>query len=200
MSFGLTNAPTVLIMLMNRGFKDCLDTFVIVLIDDILVYSKTDQEHFWKVLATLRENKLYAMFSKCEYWLRQVFFLGHIVTKDGVSIDTIKVEAVTKWERPTTITSVQSFLGLAGYYRWFVQDSTRIASPLTQLTRKGVSFIWNDACETSFQNQKERLVTAQVLTVPKSSKGYVIYSDASKKGLGCVLMQHVRLLHTRPVN
>ena len=122
------------------------------------------------------------------------------MTKDGVSVDPIKVEAVTKWERPTTITSVLSFLGLAGYYRWFVQDSTRIASPLTQLMRKGVSFIWNDACEASFQNQRERLVTVQVLIVPESSEGYVIYSDASMKGLGCVLMQHVRLLHTCPVN
>ena len=181
---------------MNRVFKDCLDTFVIVLIDDIIVYSKIDlehQEHLWKVLATRRENTLYAKFSKCEFWLRQVSFLEHVVSKDEVFIDPTKVEAITKWERPTTVTSVQSFLGLARYYWRFVQDFARIALLLIQLMRKGVPFIWNDACEASFQNLK-RDWTAPVLKVPERSEGYVIYSDASKKRLGCVLMQHGTLI------
>ena len=116
------------------------------------------------------------------------------MTKDEISVDPAKVEAVRKRERPTTITEVRSFLSLAGYYRRFVQDFTRIASPLTKLTRKGVPFIWKDACEASFQNLKERLVTASVLTVPESSEGYVIYSDTSMKGLGCVLMQHDKVV------
>ena len=101
--------------------------------------------------------------------------------KDGISVDPTKVEAVTKWERPTTVMEVRSFLGLAGYYRRFVQNFARIASPLTKLTKKGVPFRWNDTCEASFQNLKKRLVTAPVLTVPESSEGYVIYSDASMK-------------------
>ena len=197
MSFGLTNAPAVFMELMNRVFKECLDMFVIVFIDDILIYSRTDlehEEHLRKVLTTLREHKLYAKFSKCEFWLRQVSFLGHVVSKDGISVDPTKVEAITKWERPTTVTEIRSFLGLAGYYRRFVQDFAKISSPLTKLTKKGVPFRWDDACEASFQNLKERLVTAPVLIVPESSEGYVIYSDASMKGLGCVLMQHGKVV------
>ena len=184
MSFGLTNAPAVFMELMNQVFKECLDMFVIVFIDDILIYSRTDlehEEHLRKVLTTLREHKLYAKFSKCEFWLRQVSFLGHVVSKDGISVDPTKVEAITKWERPTTVTEVRSFLGLAGYYRRFVQDFAKISSPLTKLTKKGVPFRWDDACEASFQNLKERLVTAPVLIVPESSEGYVIYSDVSMK-------------------
>ena len=123
MLFGLTNAPVVFMKLVNRVFKDCLDTFVIVFIDDILVYSKIDlehQEHLQKVLTTLREKKLYVKFSRCEFLLRQVFVLGHVVSKDGMSVDPTKVEAITKWECLTMVTSVRSFLGLVGYYRRFV--------------------------------------------------------------------------------
>ena len=139
MSFGLTNAPAVFIELMNWVFKECLDMFVIVFIDDILIYSKTDlehEEHLRKVLTTLREHKLYVKFSKCEFWLWQVSFLGHVVSKDEISVDPTKVEAVTKWERPITITEVRSFLELAGYYRRFVQDFAMIALPLIKLTKK----------------------------------------------------------------
>ncbi|XP_022933277.1 uncharacterized protein LOC111440356 [Cucurbita moschata] len=183
--------------LTNRVFKECLDSFVIVFIEDILIYSKTDlehQEHLRKALTILRENKLYAKFSKCEFWLRQVSFLGHVVSKDEIFVDPNKIEAVTKWKRPTTITEIRSFLELAGYYRRFVKDFARIATPLTQLTKKGVPFVWDDTCEASFQELKQRLVSAPVLTVPESSMGYVIYSDASKKGLGCVLMQHGKVV------
>ena len=134
MSFGLTNAPAVFMDLMNRVFKDFLDTFVIVFIDDILVYSKTEaehEEHLHKVLETLRVNKLYAKFSKCEFWLKQVAFLGHVVSSEGVSVDPAKIEAVTSWSRPSTVSEVRSFLGLAGYYRRFVEDFSRLATPLT---------------------------------------------------------------------
>ncbi|KAL0534293.1 hypothetical protein IC582_028582 [Cucumis melo] len=191
MSFGLTNAPTVFMDLMNRVFKEFLDTFMIVFIDDILIYSKTEvehEEHLRMVLQTLRDNKLYAKFSKFEFWLKQVFFLGHVVSKAGVSVDPAKIEVVTSWPRPSTVSEVRSFLGLAGYYRRFVENFSRIATPLTQLTRKGAPFVWSKACEDSFQNLKQKLVTASVLTVPDGSGSFVIYSDASKKGLGCVLM------------
>ena len=163
MSFDLTNAPAVFMELMNRVFKECIDSFVIVFIDDILIYSKTDlehQEHLRKALTILRENKLYAKFS-CEFWLRQVSFLGHVVSKDEILVDPTKIQGVTKWKGPTTVTEIQSFLRLADYYRRFVQDFSRIASPLTQLTKRGVPFVWNDTCKANFQELKQRLVSAQ---------------------------------------
>ncbi|KAA0025895.1 pol protein [Cucumis melo var. makuwa] len=169
MSFGLTNAPPIFMDLMNKVFKDFLETFVIVFIDDILIYSKTEaehEEHLHQVLETLRANKF-----------------------EGVSVDPTKIEAVTSWPRPSTVSEIRSFLGLAGYYRRFVEDFSRIARPLTQLTKKGTPFVWSPACESSFQELKQKLVSAPVLTVPDGSESFVIYNDASKKGLGCVLMQ-----------
>ncbi|KAA0060734.1 ty3-gypsy retrotransposon protein [Cucumis melo var. makuwa] len=166
MSFGLTNALAVFMDLMNRVFREFLDTFVIVFIDDILIYSKTEAEHekhLRIVLQTLRDNKLYAKFSKCEFWLKQVSFLGHVVSKAGVSVDPAKIEAVIGWTRPSTVS-------------------------------EGAPFVWSKACEDSFQNLKQKLVTAPVLTVPDGSGSFLIYSDASKKGLGCVLMQQGKVV------
>ncbi|KAL0540156.1 hypothetical protein IC582_024386 [Cucumis melo] len=145
MPFGLTNAPAVFMDLMNRIFHRYLDQFVIVFIDDILVYSvdrESHEEHLRIVLQTLREKQLYAKFSKCEFWLEQVVFLGHVVSAKGVSVDPQKVEAVVNWERPISATEVRSFLGLAGYYRRFIEDFSRLALPLTALTRKNVKFEW----------------------------------------------------------
>ncbi|KAL0560579.1 hypothetical protein IC582_000988 [Cucumis melo] len=173
MSFGLTNAPAVFMDLMNRA---------------------EHEEHLRMVLQTLRDNKLYAKFSKCEFWLKLVSFLGHVVSKAEVSVDPAKIEAVTSWTRPSTVSKVRNFLGLAGYYRRFVENFFHIATPLTQLTRKEAPFVWSKACEDSFQNLKQKLVTAPVLTVPDGSGSFVIYSDASKKGLGCVLMQQGKVV------
>ena len=131
---------------------------------------------------------------KCEFRLDRVSFLGHVVTKDGISIDPGKVDAVSNWRRPNTVTEIRSFLGLAGYYRRFIEGFSKIALPLTWLTQKGVKFEWSDDCECSFQELKERLVTAPILTIPSSSGGFVVYSDASRQGLGCVLMQHGRVV------
>ncbi|GJV63976.1 putative nucleotidyltransferase, ribonuclease H [Tanacetum coccineum] len=197
MPFGLTNAPAVFMDLMNRIFHEYLDKFVIVFIDDILVYSKSEEEHerhLRIVLEILRQKKLYAKFSKCEFWLQQVAFLGHIVSADGIIMDPSKVEAITKWPRPTTVTEVRSFLGLAGYYRRFVEGFSRLALPLTQLMRKGEKFVWTDERQESFEELKRRLVSAPILTLPSGSDGFQIYSDASKKGLGCVLMQHGKVI------
>ncbi|KAL0549700.1 hypothetical protein IC582_014187 [Cucumis melo] len=144
MSFGLTNASAVFMDLMNRVFKDFLDTFVIVFVDDILIYSKTEaehEEHLHQVLETLRANKLYAKFFQCEFWLKKVSFLGHVVSSEGVSVDPTKVEAVTSWPRPFTVSEIHSFLGLAGCYRRFVEDFSHITSPLTRLIRKGTPFV-----------------------------------------------------------
>ncbi|GJT49943.1 putative nucleotidyltransferase, ribonuclease H [Tanacetum coccineum] len=197
MPFGLTNAPAVFMDLMNRVFHEFLDKFVIVFIDDILVFSKSKEEHeehLRTVLQILRQEKLYAKFSKCEFWLSKVAFLGHIVSAEGITMDPAKVEAITKWPRPTSVTEVRSFLGLAGYYRRFVEGFSRLALPLTKLMRKGEKFVWNEEREKSFEELKQRLVSSPILTLPSGSGGFQIYSDASKKGLGCVLMQHGKVI------
>ncbi|CAN4125585.1 unnamed protein product [Withania somnifera] len=132
MSFGLTNAPAAFMDLMHRVLKPYLDAFVIVFINDILVYlqSKSDHErHLRLILRAPREHKLYAKFSKCEFWLKFVAFLGHIVSKDGVSIDPAKIRVVRDWPRPTIVSKIRSFIGLAGYYRWFVEGFSSIAAP-----------------------------------------------------------------------
>nr|GEZ23958.1 putative reverse transcriptase domain-containing protein [Tanacetum cinerariifolium] len=197
MPFGLTNALAVFMDLMNRIFHEYLDKFVIVFIEDILVYSKTKEEHeehLCIVLGTLCQEKLYAKFSKCEFWLGQVAFLGHIVSTDGITMDPATVEAITKWPRPKTVTEVRSFLGLAGYYRRFVEGFLLLELPLTKLMRKGEKFVWNEEREKSFEELKKRLVSAPILTLPSGSGGFRIYSGALKKGLGCVLMQHAKVI------
>ena len=137
---------------------------------------------------------MYAKLKKCEFWLDRVSFLGLVVTKDGISVDPGKVDAVSNWRRPTTVTEIRSFLGLVGYYRRFIEGFYKIALPLTSLTQKGVKFEWSDDCERSFQELKNRLVTAPILTIPSGSGGFVVYSDASHQGLGCVLMQHGKVI------
>ncbi|RVW22924.1 Retrovirus-related Pol polyprotein from transposon 17.6 [Vitis vinifera] len=197
MPFGLTNAPAAFMDLMNRVFKPYLDQFVVVFIDDILVYSRSREEHEGHlsiVLQTLRDKQLYAKLKKCEFWLDRISFLGHVVSNDGISVDPGKVDAVANWRRPSTVTEIRSFLGLAGYYRRFIEGFSKIALPLTKLTQKGVKFEWSDDCECSFQELKNRLVSAPILTIPSGSGGFVVYSDASHQGLGCVLMQHGRVV------
>ena len=197
MSFGLTNAPTAFLDLMNRVFRPYLDRFVIIFIDDILVNSRSELEHerhLVLVLQTLRRHQLYAKFNKCEFWLSRVGFLGHVVFADGIYVDPQKVEAMANWEQPTMVTEVRSFLGLAGYYRRFIEGFSKIAGPLHGLTRKGVKFEWTDRCEGSFQPLKERLTSAPVLTLPEGNEGFEVCSDASYQGLGCVLMQHKRVV------
>lgn len=197
MPFGVTNAPAVFMDLMNRIFRPYLDQFIIVFIDDILIYSKSREEHEQHLritLQTLREHKLYAKFEKCDFWLEQVKFLGHVVSKEGISVDPEKVEAVLQWKQPTTPTEVRSFLGMAGYYRRFIEGFSRIATPLTRLTRKDVKFIWDDICERAFQTLKQKLTSAPVLIIPKNGVGFTIYSDASHQGLGCVLMQNEKVV------
>ncbi|CAA0816896.1 Uncharacterized mitochondrial protein AtMg00860, partial [Striga hermonthica] len=192
MPFGLSNAPAVFMDLMNRIFHPYLDQFVIVFIDDILIYSKSQkehEEHLRVVLETLRREKLYAKFSKSEFWLQRVAFLGHVITQAGIEVDLSKVSAVQNWSTPKSPSEVRSFLGLAGYYRRFIEGFSKIALPLSQLTRKSVKFEWTDRCEASFQELKRRLTSAPMLTIPDPSRSFTIFSDASKQGLGCVLMQ-----------
>ncbi|KAH0655313.1 hypothetical protein KY285_030195 [Solanum tuberosum] len=166
MSFGLTNAPTTFMDLMNKVFKQYLDLFVIVFIDDIIIYSRNEEEHvnhLRVVLQTLKDRQLFAKFSKCEFWLQSVAFLGHIVSSEGIRVDSQKIEAVKQWPRPTSPTNIRSFLGLAGYYRRFMEGFSSIASPLTKLTQKKVKFQWSDDCEKSFAELKTRVNLSCVL-------------------------------------
>ena len=163
-----------------------------VFIDDILVYSKDAQEHeqhLKLVLQKLREKNLYAKLSKCDFWLKEVSFLGHIVSAEGIRVDPTKIEVIVNWKPPRNVTEVRSFLGLAGYYRKFMRGFFVIASPLTKLFRKGIKFKWTNKCQTSFKQLKRMLVEAAILMQPTSRKEYTLYSDASGIGLGCVLMQ-----------
>ncbi|XLU29618.1 hypothetical protein S245_065684, partial [Arachis hypogaea] len=197
MSFGLTNAPAIFMDYMNRIFHPYLDKFVVVFIDDILIYSKTEDEHaehLRTVLQILKDRKLCAKLSKCEFWKSEVKFLGHVVSKQGIAVDPAKVEAVMNWERPTSVTEIRSFLGLAGYYRRFIKGFSQLALPLTKLTRKDVPFVWTPECEESFLALKQILTTAPVLVLPEPREPFEVYCDASLKGLGCVLMQHHKVV------
>jgi hypothetical protein len=126
--------------------------------------------------------------------LKEVSFLGHVISKDGVAVDPRKIEVVMNWERPSNVNEIRSFLGFAGYYRRFVEDFSKLSGPLTTLTKKNAHFIWSDECEECFQKLKQRLISTSVLTLPKESEKFVIFSDASFQGLGCVLMQQGRVI------
>ena len=167
MPFGMTNAPTEFMDLMNRVFRPYVDQFVVVFIDDILVYSKDAQEHEQHlkiVLQMLREKKLYAKLNKCDFWLKEVSFLGHIVSAEGIRVDPTNIEAVVNWKPPLNVIEVRIFLGLAGYYKIFMRGFFVIASPLTKLLKKGIKFEWTRKCQNSFEQLKGMLVEAPVLT------------------------------------
>ncbi|GJY08897.1 putative reverse transcriptase domain-containing protein [Tanacetum coccineum] len=169
MPFGLTNAPAVFMDLMNRVCKPYLDKFVIVFIDDIMIYSKNKQEHeehLKLILELLKKEELYAKFSKCEFWIPKVQFLGHMIDSQG----------------------------LAGYYRRFIEGFSKIAKPMTKLTQKKVKFEWGDKQETTFQLLKQKLCSAPILALPEGSEDFIVYCDASIKGLGAVLMQREKVI------
>ena len=169
MPLGLMNAPTAFMDLVHRVFQPYLDQFVVVFVVDILIYSQSEWEHEYHlriILQLLRDHQLYANFSKCEFWLTEVRFLGHMVSTSGVSMDPEKVEAVMSWERLKSVFEIRSFLGLAGYYRRFIEDFSRLATPMTRLTRKEIKFDWDDLCEEAFQELKRMLTSAPILIVP----------------------------------
>jgi hypothetical protein len=197
MSFGLTNAPAYFMYLMNSIFMNELDKFVVVFIDDIVIYSKNEDEHVKHlriVLQRLRDHKLYAEFSKCEFWLDSVKFLGHTISQDGISMDPSKVQEVMDWKPTKSVHQIRSFLGLAGYYRRFIPDFPRMAKPMTELLKKGVKFVWSEECDKAFHTLREHLTSAPVLTQPDMSKLFEVFCDASGTGLGCVLMQENRVV------
>ncbi|GJU52047.1 putative reverse transcriptase domain-containing protein [Tanacetum coccineum] len=159
-----------------------LDKFVIVFIDDILI------------LEFLKKDKLFGKFLKCEFWLQEVRFLGHVVNSKGIHMDPSKIEAVKNWKPPKTPTEIRSFLGLAGYYRLFIANFSRIAKPLTLLTQKNKKFKWGNDQENAFQTQKDMLCDASILALPEGTDDFVVYCDAINQGFGCVLMQRNKVI------
>ncbi|GJW62522.1 putative reverse transcriptase domain-containing protein [Tanacetum coccineum] len=197
MPFGLTNAPAVFMDLMNRVCRPYLDKFVIVFIDDILIYSKTKEEHdahLRLILELLKKEELYAKFSKCDFWLSKVQFLGHVIDSEGIHVDPAKIESIKDWESPKTPTEIRQFLGLAGYYRRFIEGFSKIAKPMTKLTQKSVKFNWGEKEEIAFQTLRQKLCSASILALPEGSENFVVYCDASHKGLGAVLMQKEKVI------
>ncbi|GJW70940.1 putative reverse transcriptase domain-containing protein [Tanacetum coccineum] len=174
MPFGLTNAPAVFMDLMNRVCKPYLDKFVIVFIDDILIYSRNEEEHV--------------------YHLRIILELLRIEKFQGLHVDPAKIEAVKNWTSPTTPTEVRQFLGLAGYYRRFIEGFSKISKPLTKLTQKNKSYIWGEEQESAFQLLKQKLYEAPILALPEGNDNFVVYCDASLQGLGAVLMQRKKVI------
>jgi hypothetical protein len=166
MSFGLTNAHAHFMYLMNSVFKPELDKFVIVFIDDILIYSKSEEEHAQHlrlILQRLRDHQLYAKFSKCAFWLKEVPFLGHVISAEGIAVDPSKIQEVLDWKSPKSVTQIRSFLRLAGYYCRFIPNFSKIAKPMAQLLEKEANFKWSPQCEEAFLTLKKLLTTAPVL-------------------------------------
>jgi hypothetical protein len=165
-SFRLRNALTHIMYLMNSVVMPELDQFVMVFIDDTLVYSKSMEEHdehIRIILQRLREHHLYANFSKCEFWIKEVPFLGHVISPEGITVDLSKVKEVLEWMSPMTVSEVLSFLGLAGYYRRFITNFSKIAKPITELLKKGNKYAWSKACDEAFKHLKKLLTTSPVL-------------------------------------
>mgnify|MGYP000961308023 FL=1 len=197
MSFGLVNAPPTFSRMMNFIFNAYTNDFVLVYLDDILVFSKNKEDHakhLRLVLDKLREHQFYAKFSKCEFWLDEVLYLGHIISAKGIAVNPEKVSAIVNWEPPQNVKQLRSFLGLASYCRRFVENFSKIAKPLSNLLQKHVKYVWSPECDIAFNTLKEKLITAPVLTPPDESKPYEVFCDASLQGLGAVLMQEKKVV------
>ncbi|GJR60220.1 putative reverse transcriptase domain-containing protein [Tanacetum coccineum] len=197
MPFGLTNVPAVFIDLMNRVCEPYLDKFVILFIDDILVYYKDEEEHgkhLKIVLEILKQERLYAKFSKCDFWLDLVQFLSHVIDRNGVHVDPAKIEAIKNWAAPTTPTEVMQFLRLVIYYLRFIEGFSLISKSLTKLTQKDKKYEWGKEKEEAFQTMKQKLCSAPILALPKGMEDFVVYCDASLKGYGALLMQREKVI------
>ncbi|GKD69415.1 putative reverse transcriptase domain-containing protein [Tanacetum coccineum] len=197
MPFGLTNAPTVFIDLMNQVCKPYLDRFMIVFIEDIFIYSKSEEEHRENpklILEFLKKEELYAKFSKCDFWLLKVQLLGHMIDSEGAPVDPTKIDPIKDWASPKTLIEIRQFLGLAGYYLRFIEGFLKIAKPMTKLTQKSMKFDWGEKEEVAFQLLEARLCSAPILALLEGSENFMIYCDASHKGLGAVLMQKEKVI------
>ncbi|GJX31597.1 putative reverse transcriptase domain-containing protein [Tanacetum coccineum] len=200
MPFGLTNAPAVFMDLMNQMCKPYLDKFVIVFIDVIMIYSKSKQkheEHLKLILELLKKEQLYAKFSKCEFWIPKVQFLGHVIDSQGIHVDPAKIKSIKYWASPKTATEIHQFLGLASYYRRFIKGFSKIAKLMTKLTQKKVKFDWGDKEETTFQLIKHKLCSAPILALPEGSENFIVCCDASIKGFAFVANGQEKILEAQ---
>jgi hypothetical protein len=190
--FGLTNAPSTFMRLMNHVLREFIGKFGVVYFDDILIYSKSFDEHIdhiRQVLAVLRDEKLYGNISKCTFCTDHVVFLGFVVTAEGIHVDEEKIQAIKDWHVPKNVSQVQSFHGLASFYWRFVKDFSTIAAPLNNLTKKDVPFLWGDEQDRAFQELKRKLCEASLLQLLDFDKTFEIECDASGIGIGGVLIQ-----------
>src|SRR5262249_9083556 len=193
MPFGLTNAPATFSTLMNQVFHDYLDKFVVVYIDDIVVYSASLEEHLVHlrlVFDRLRKHQLYVKMEKCEFGQPKIKYLGHVVEQGRIRMDKQKVRAIQDWRIPTGVSELRSFLGLANYYRKFVEGYSRRIAVLTDLLKKGQPWIWSNECQSAFEDVKRVLISDPVLTLPDLNKPFEVHIDASDFALGGVLMQN----------
>jgi hypothetical protein len=189
MPFGLTNTPATFQCLINAIFGSYMRKFVLIFIDDILVYSKTFDEHLEHlklVFQVLSEHKLFIKVSKCTFAQQSISYLGHIISKDGVAIDPAKTEAMLNWPVPQNFTELRGFLGLTGYYRKFVQNYGSLARPLTNLLHHK-HFVWSDSAQQAFDKLKLAMTTTPVLQFPDFSKEFIVETDARDTGIGAVL-------------
>jgi hypothetical protein len=195
--FWIDKCSSPLHILNELVFMPELDKFVVVFIDDILIYSKNEVEHAKHlriVLTRLRKHQLYAKFCKCALWLEEIQFLGHILSAKGIAVDPSKVKNILEWKSPTSVHQVRSFLGLACYCRRFILDFSKIVKPITVLLKNDVKFDWSTKCNEAFEQLKVLLTNTPVLAQPDIEKPFDVYCDASGSGLGCVLMQEGRVI------
>jgi hypothetical protein len=191
--FGLTNAPVVFMCLMNGIFRNYLDKFVIVFLDDILIYSKSEEEnehHLRLVLQVLREHQLYAKLSKYSFYQKKIHNLGHIILEQGIAVDLEKIEAIRGWQTPRNVSNIISFMGLDGYYRRFIVGFSKISHPINSFQNKGTKFEWTLKCEKNFNLLKELLTSAPVLKILDPNESFVVCTDTSKEGLGGVFTKN----------
>ncbi|XP_048502852.1 uncharacterized protein LOC104896849 [Beta vulgaris subsp. vulgaris] len=189
MPFGLTNAPSTFMRLMNEVFRPFIGKFVVVYLDNILVYSRDEDQHMnhiRQVFEALQRHKIYAKLEKCDFMQREIGFLGYNLTHEGIKVDPKKVEAIASWPVPTTVTQVRSFHGLASFYRRFIKNCSTIMSPITECTKQG-KFRWTQQAQGVFELMKEKMCNTPILALPDFTKPFEVECDASGTGIGAVL-------------
>nr|CAN67535.1 hypothetical protein VITISV_032523 [Vitis vinifera] len=205
MPFGLTNAPAMFCTLMNKIFHPYLDKFVVVYLDDIVIYSNTlkeHEEHLRKVFKILRQNELYVKKEKCSFAKEEVSFLGHRIKDGKLMMDDSKVKAIQEWDPPTKVPQLRSFLGLVNYYRRFIKGYSARAAPLTDLLKKNKAWEWDERCQQAFEDLKKPVTEEPVLALPDHTKVFEVHIDASDFSIKGVLMQesHPIAFESRKLN